>query len=301
MDEQQLPLFDERPPTLTLAEAMEPFREHMEQRGFAENTIKSFLGDLRIFSRYTGAATPVASIATADLTRFLHYLQRERGKPCTSKSLARRLTTLKVFFKWLADAGHISRDPAAPIAHRPVATPLPTILSEQEVERVLAAAQAMRTAEKPDSRPYFLVRLLLDTGIKKGECVNIRTRDLDLSNPSAPVLHVRTTDPRYARYKERRLALSPETGAILKEYMEQYQPQERLFPWTARNLEYVLTDLAKVAGLDSLSFETLRMTAAVRDLKGGMDEERLRRKLGLSEISWHETLPKLQKLIEPPL
>lgn len=301
MRDHQLPLFDERPAGLTLAETMEPFRKHMEGRGFAENTIKAFLGDLRIFGRYVGTSTAVSGISTSDLNRFLHYLQFERGKPCTSKSLARRLTTLKVFFKWLADSGHIPNDPAAAIAHRPVATPLPTILSDPEVERVLAAAQAMRAAEQPDTRPLLLVRLLLDTGIKKGECVNIRLADLDVSNPDKPVLHVRATDPRYARYKERRLALSAETGAIAREYITQYGPQQNLFPWTARNLEYVLTDLAKVAGVESLSFEILRMTAAVRDLKSGMDEDRLRRKLGLSEISWHDTLPKLQKLLEPPL
>lgn len=301
MYEHQLPLFDQKPATLTLAEAMEPFRQHMEQRGFAENTIKSFLGDLRIFGRYIGTTTSVSAIATPDLNRFLHYLQYERGKPCTSKSLARRLTTLKVFFKWLADSGHISHDPAASVAHRPVATPLPDTLSDQEVERVLAAAQAVRVGEEPDVRPYLLVRLLLDSGIKKSECMNIRLGDVDLSNPSRPVLHVRATDARYAHYKERRLALSAETGAALREYIEQYQPQGDLFPWTARNLEYVLADLARAAGLDALSFEMLRMTAAVQDLRDGMDEDRLRRKLGLSEISWNDTLPKLRKLMEPPL
>jgi len=301
MYEQQLPLFDKQPTAPTLAEAMEPFRQHMEQRGFAENTIKSFLGDLRIFGRYIGTTTRVNAIATPDLNRFLHYLQYERGKPCTSKSLARRLTTLKVFFKWLADSGRIPHDPAASVAHRPVATPLPSVLSEQEVERVLAAAQSPRRGEEPDVRPYLLVRLLLDSGIKKGECMNIRLSDVDLSNPSKPVLHVRAADARYAHYKERRLALSAETGVALREYIEQYQPEGDLFPWTARNLEYVLADLAKASDLHSLSFEILRMTAAVQDLKGGMDEDRLRRKLGLSEISWNDTLPKLQKLMEPPL
>jgi site-specific recombinase XerD len=298
--EQQLPLFDKQPPP-TLAEAMEPFRRFMEQKGFAENTIKSFLGDLRIFSRYIGAQTRVNDIITPDLNRFLHYLERERGKPCTPKSLARRLTTLKVFFAWLADSGIIPHDPAAEIAHRPVSTPLPPMLSDEEVERVLAAAQALRTAEKPELRPYVLVRLLLDTGIKKSECMNIRVGDLDLSSAGRPVLYVRSTDPRYARYKERRLALSAETGAALKEYLRDVQPQEMLLPWTSRNLEYLLTDLGKAAGLEALSFEMLRTTAAVRDLRKGMEPERMRLKLGLSKVSWEETLPKLQKLMESPL
>ena len=300
MYEQQLPLFGgQQPPTL--AEALEPFRRHMEQKGFAENTIKSFLGDLRIFAQYAGPKTRVSEISTDSLNRFMNYLLRERGKPCTPKSFARRLTTLKVFFKWMADAGMIPTDPAANVAHRPVSTPLPSVLSDAEVERVLAQANAMRSGEKPDARPYLLIHLLLNTGIKKGECMSIRLTDLDQSNPAKPVLQIRASDARYARYKERRLALSAETAVALREYRQQYQPAEMLFPCTARNLEYVLTDLGKMAGLEALSFEMLRMTAAMRDFRSGMDTERLRLKLGLSKMSWENTLPKLQKLMQPPL
>lgn len=300
MYEQQLPLWGSGAAP-TLGESFEPFRRHMERKGFAENTIKSFLGDLRILANYLGAGVRVSEISTADLNRFLTYLQRERGKPCTPKSFARRLTTLKVFFKWLAESGVIPVDPAATIAHRPVSTPLPLVLSDAQVESVLAAAQSLRTAEKPDARPYLLVRLLLDTGIKKSECMGIRLEDLSVSDPTHATLRVRATDPRYARYKERRLALKPETVAALREYRQQYAPKEVLFPCTARNLEYVLTDLAKLAGLEGLSFEMLRMTSALRDFRDGMDPEHLRLKLGLSKMSWEGTLPKLKQLLESPL
>jgi len=70
---QQLPLFGGQGVSPTLAESLEPFRRHMEQKGFAENTVKSFLGDLRIFMGYLGPKTRVGEIATADLNRFLNY------------------------------------------------------------------------------------------------------------------------------------------------------------------------------------------------------------------------------------
>jgi integrase/recombinase XerD len=67
-------------------------------------------------------------------------------------------------------------------------------------------------------------------------------------------------------------------------------------------LEYVLRDTAHLAGLhDGVSFEMLRWTCAVRDFRSGMDPEHLRKKLGLSKISWYETLEKLKKLAEPAL
>ena len=50
-----------------------------------------------------------------------------------------------------------------------------------------------------------------------------------------------------------------------------------------------------------LSFEMLRWTCAVRDRRAGMKEETLRHKLGLSEITWYETWPKIEKLSAPAL
>ena len=86
----------------SLSAAMERFGDHMVQQDYAENTVKSFLGDLRILKRYLKDNPPVGQISTKNLQDFLHWLQHERGKPCSPKSYARRLTTLKVFFAWLA-------------------------------------------------------------------------------------------------------------------------------------------------------------------------------------------------------
>jgi integrase/recombinase XerD len=50
-----------------------------------------------------------------------------------------------------------------------------------------------------------------------------------------------------------------------------------------------------------MSFEMLRWTCALRDYQARMDPDRLRRKLGLSQMSWRETEPKIVRLAEPPL
>ena len=104
------------------------------------------------------------------------------------------------------------------------------------------------------------------------------------------------------RYKERGLRLPPAWTRTLAQYRRNYELQEHLFACTARNLEYVLASVAKQAGLPAgLSFEMLRWTCAVRDYQARMDPDRLRRKLGLSQMSWQETEPKLVRLAEPPL
>ncbi len=289
----------------SLSAAMERFREHMAQQDYAENTIKSFLGDLRILKRYLKTNPPIGEISTEDLKGFLHWLQHERGKPCSPKSYARRLTTLKVFFSWLAGEGILALDPAASLSHKPVQVPLPRILYDNQVAQVLAVTQQLMTAKepdgKPDPRPHLLVNLLLHTGIKKRECMAIKLAHIDGSDAAGPIVHIRYDKPRM-QYKERRLRLPAGWSRTLAHYRKVYEPQEFLFPCTARNLEYVLADVAKQAGLaDGLSFEMLRWTCAVRDYKAGMDADRLRRKLGLSQMSWKETEPKIVRLAEPPL
>ena len=282
---------------------MERFREHLVQQEYADNTVKSFLGDLRILSRYLQGDPPVAKISTKDLQGFLHWLQYERGKPCSPKSYARRLTTLKVFFSWLTDLGVLPVDPAAPLVHKPVHTPLPRILHDEQVDQVLDVTRRMMTGikpdDKPDPRPHLLVTLLLHTGIKKQECMGIKLSHIDTSKPEAPVVHIRYDNPRM-HYKERRLRLQAGWAPTLASYRRTYEPEDFLFPCTARNLEYVLADVAKQAGLpDGLSFEMLRWTCAVRDYRARMDPDRLRRKLGLSRMSWKETEPKIIRLAEP--
>lgn len=285
----------------SLDEATEAFHRQMRLKGFTKHTINSFSGDLSLLSRYLGANRSVGSISTRDLKSFLGYLRFERGKPCSPKSYARRLTTLKVFFQWLAESEIIASDPAAPIAHEEVSSPLPQILFDDEVERLVEAGQQLRMAAKPDTRPLLLFQLLLRTGIKKGECMAIRLSDIDLSDKNAGILQVRYDSPRH-RYKERRLSLGAGFALWLNEYRAQYHPQIHLFECTPRNLEYVLRDLAFRAGVSTpVSFETLRMTCAVRDYQRGMDSENLRRKLGLSRISWEETSKKIARLAAEPL
>jgi integrase/recombinase XerD len=104
------------------------------------------------------------------------------------------------------------------------------------------------------------------------------------------MLFVRYANPRL-RYKERKLYLEPAWLDVLEKYLEQYEPPDTLFTCTARNLEYVLHDVAEMAGLAEkglLSFENLRWVSALRDWKAKVEPDEIRQKLGLSKITWRE-------------
>jgi integrase/recombinase XerD len=286
----------------SLANAVEAYHDQIAGSELSPHTVKSFIYDLNILIEFAGATRPIGQIAQRDLENFMDWLVNGRGVPCNPKSLSRRLVTLKAFFRWLSDNGVIDEDPAAPIAHKPVSTPLPDILTDEQVDEVLSAANKFRhDAEKPDARAYLLITLLLKTGIKKSECMAVTLEHIDLSDPDEPALWIRYTDPRY-HHKERKLKLDARWPRVLQEYRTQYKVEQALFPCTSRTLEYVLADVSQLANLQKpLSFEMLRWTCAVRDRRAGMKEETLRHKLGLSEVTWYETWPKIEKLAAPAL
>ena len=282
----------------SVTDAIAGFDEYMLRKGFSENTIKAFDNDLKIISGFLGADTKLAQVGTSDLESFLHWLQYERGKPCSAKTLARRITTLKVFFGWLHGVGIIGTDPAEPVVQQPARPPLPEILRDDEINRLLSVSRDMLwDRQKPDARPYLLVSLLVQTGMKKAEVARLLLTDMDATQPNAPEVTIRYSDEAHA-HKNRTLGLHPSILPVLNQYTEQYKPKEFLFDCTPRNLEYVLQEVGDRAGIKRLQvgFESLRWTAAVRDFRMGMPEERLRQKMGLSKISWRETREKIHKL-----
>ena len=285
-------------PDASLDQAMGAFERYMAERGFTDNTQQAFRLDMQLLNDYLGPGTAIGDIGTATLNAFLRWMDTGRGVPCSPKTMERRITTLKVFFGWLAEEEFLSRDVAAPLIHRAVSAPLPETLTDEETEALLEVTRALREGNEenePDVRPHTVLTLVLHTGIKKSECVNIDVNHLDLADREHPALWIRYKNAR-RRHKERRIPLPASWPAVLDEYLVQYPTRQLLFPWTGRNLEYVLTGVAESAGVSHVTFEILRWTCALRDYIEGMESDALRRKLGLSEISWYEVENRLDLL-----
>ncbi len=175
----------------TLETAGEAFDDYMLRKGFSDNTIKAFRNDLKIFTQYAGADTRLLKITTRDLEEYLDWMQSGRGKPCSAKTLTRRITTLKVFFGWLHGIGVLGTDPAEPVVQQTARTPLPKILRDDEVNRLMRAAQDyLWDRHNADARPYVLVSILLQTGMKKAECANLLISDVDTSDHRSPSVRI---------------------------------------------------------------------------------------------------------------
>lgn len=303
-DLRQIPLFADDPQSpaeitrhTVFKSTWRLFEAHLRKEGKSEHTIKAFMGDLHLVADHLDRAKPIGQFTTTDLNQFLRWLEHGRGVPCSRKSYARRVTTLKVYFRWLHGLAAIPDDPAKPVLQRSGPAPLSHVLSELEIKEALRAATAMRRKDEQDYRPEMLFRLLLDTGIKKSEASHLTRESVDRSNRERPTLMVR--QKQRSVFKERRIALDPDWLPLLDRYLAQYHPKDAIFDCTARNLEYILTAVGEEAEIAfKLSFEVMRWTCAVRDYRMGMEERELREKMGLSEVSWYETGSKIKKLAD---
>ena len=279
-----------------LIPAINVWKIYLDDQGNSPHTIKAFTADLNLLAAYLQPDCTLGNITTTDLNNYLNWMQKGRGVPCSPKTLARRITSLKSFFRWLHQHGVLLLDPAEKVLQQSVLSPLPAVLSTQELQTILQTAEKHIKSTPADTRYYALAALLLSTGIKKSECLTLTLNHVDLESPSAPLLFVRYASPQH-RYKERKIPLPASWVAIFPEYKAQYQLIDRLFPWSPRRLEYLLEDLNKEAGLDKhLSFEMCRWTCALADLLSGMEADKIRQKLGISKIQWREVSMKLRQL-----
>lgn len=279
-----------------LPPAIQAWEMYLNDQDSSPYTVKAFTGDLQLLADFLSPDQTIGSITTNDLNRFFTWLQDGRGVPCSPKSLARRITSVKSFFRWLHNNGVVLINPAEKVLQQSVISPLPVVLTLEEQAKVIEIARAKRQTKKPDARPYTLLTLLLATAIKKGECLAIRLNHIDLDTEAGTKLFVRYQQP-HNRYKERKIDLPPDWVASFQEYLAQYRPDDRLFFWSPRRLEYLLEDIGNEAGLDKhLSFDMCRWTSVLNDWQEGVEHEKIRQKLGISKIQWREVGMKLRQL-----
>jgi len=257
-----------------LLPTIQAWKIFLEDQANSPHTVKAFVHDLQLLASFIPPDRSLGNIATTDLNNFLEWLQTGRGVACSPKTLARRITSIKAFFRWLNKNGK----------------------TDKEVELAFITANQRRHTSQPDTRHYALLFLLIHSGIKKSECLGLDINHIDLDTPTGPVLFIRYSSPQH-RFKERKIQLPIDWISIFKEYGKQYNITRQLFPWSQRRLEYLLEDISKESGIEKhISFDMCRWTCAVRDWNNGMDHDQIRQKLGVSKVQWREISMKLRKL-----
>ncbi|MDE3230087.1 MAG: tyrosine-type recombinase/integrase [Chloroflexota bacterium] len=269
-----------------------PYQDYLRRTDHTHATIICFLSDLRMLTEFLGYQTLARAVTQERLGAWLEHLRHGREARPAPKTMARRVTFLKNFFGWLREIGALERDPTERIILSRPAPPLPELLHEDEVTR-------LETAAATDVRCHALVTLILSTGLKKEEVMALTLSRVDLSDPERPAIEVRFPG-QAKRWRERRMELPAAWTDIYQRYLQRWQPRERVFECTDRNLNYVLAGAVRRAGIEKrVTLQLLRDIYAARQLRAGVALETLRERLGLSEEAWYETAEKYRKLAFP--
>jgi site-specific recombinase XerD len=170
---------------LTLDEAQASFRRHLRAANKAPRTVQTYLDALDHFGRYLAAESlprDVGLIESAHVEGWMVKLQDDGRRPA---SVANRYRSLQQFFRWLADEEEIPRSPMARM--KPPAVPVqpPPVLGEEQLRRLLRACEGTGFEERRD---MALLRLLMDTGMRRAECAGLKLADVDFDAEVAVVM-----------------------------------------------------------------------------------------------------------------
>jgi len=236
------------------------FAENLKAEGLSENTLGSYLSDLRRFAQWfeetNGEAFKPEAITPIDVGEYKSYLQTIKGfKPAT---VNRRLAAIKHLCRWARGQKLIEENPASEIKGVPSAKTAPKALTRRE------AAHLVRMAQRHGSkRDVAILQLLRHTGVRVSELVNLTLEDLEISERKGQITVRYGKGGRY-----RQIPLNSDARRALQEYLE-VRPQvedTHLFIGQRGNglgraaVYDVVTKYAHLAGLEDVSPHTLRHT-----------------------------------------
>ncbi|MCK5374593.1 MAG: site-specific tyrosine recombinase XerD [Alphaproteobacteria bacterium] len=276
------------------------------ERGAAMNTRQAYwrdLADVSLFLR-KNKNVEIDKASTDDLKDYLKDLNNKANTKITSngkiavRTVARRLSALRQFFRYLVSEGVREDDPTSTIESPKQGRSLPKTLSEAEVEALIKTASAKDTAE--GTRLICLIEMLYATGLRVSELVGL---PLSAIGKNSNHLIVEGKGGR-----ERMVPLSTPAQNALKKYLDvrkQHISQSSnysssaqdkwLFPsktslsghLTRQRFAQLLKDLAKRAKIDDgrVSPHVLRHAFATHLLNNGADLRSVQKMLGHADIA----------------
>ncbi len=248
------------------------YREHLESRHLSPFTVRNYLTDLGHFLAFLEQE----GVALEGLTRqdFRRYLARLLEEGVATASVARKVSTVRTFLRFLVREGYLAQDPLAGVRGPKRPRRLPAYLSPQQVAALIEAASGLGPF---DLRDRALLELLYASGVRVSEAVGLDVDDVDLRAGMARV--------RGKGGKERMVLLGRPAVEALRRYLAQGRPALARSPQegalflnrdgrrlSARSVQAIVRAYAQKAGIDRRVWpHLLRHTFATHMLDGGAD------------------------------
>ncbi|MGM0471870.1 MAG: tyrosine-type recombinase/integrase [Bacillota bacterium] len=209
---------------MKLIDLMEDFLQWIEvEKGYAQSTLKAYEYDIMLFLRwYQGSfkkgqnreqlksklrAVSLAEVEVDDLRAFIVYLARELDYSNTTR--CRKIASLKSFWNYLCKIRKVTDNLASDLA-LPKKEPTAEIyLKQQEINRLF---QAVDCVSRNTARDKCILAMLLYTGIRVSECINLNLVDVDLDNQTVRIV-------RGKGGRSRMIGINQELLPYIREYL----------------------------------------------------------------------------------
>jgi len=247
------------------------------ERNFSPYTLVNYRLDLEQFIKFLAERKKLLSRVDRAVAReFLYHLE---GDKYSRRSLARKISAVRSFFRWLVREKKASANPFELISTPKIEKRLPNFLYEEEMIKMLKVPA-------PGGRDAALLELLYGAGLRVSEAIKLNTSDLDLSEGEVRIMGKGS--------KERIGLIGSYAVAALRQYLSsrgrtdsravfQNKRGGRL---TGRSVERLIKSYAQKAGLDkTVTPHTLRHTFATHLLSAGADLRTVQELLGHSSLS----------------
>lgn len=281
------------------------------ERGLSANSLRAYRDDLAAAERFLALRHgSLIAASAADLGAYLQQLGQEGYAPRTA---ARRRAALRQFFRFLVLDGRRADDPSAALDMPRLGRPLPKLLSEAEIDALLAAA-----ATRPEpgaTRLRLIIELLYGLGLRVSELCHLPLAPFRPRGAAPPPDMVTV---RGKGQKDRLVPLTPAAQAALAAYLPlrpqfltEKQTSPYLFPEPGRAkpidrtwVTMTLKGLAAAAGIDPkrVSAHVLRHSFATHLVEGEADLRSVQTLLGHADIATtqiytHVAIPRLTALV----
>lgn len=256
------------------------------EKKYSENTILNYKNDLEDFVCYVTELgyDKFDSIDYQAIRKYLTYLYE---KKYTNKTISRHISSLRSLFKYLLKERKIKSNPMTLVSNPKIEKKLPKFVPYKELEQIL---NIYDTNEPIDLRNSLILELLYSTGIRVGELVNIKMKDIELNKKEIRILGKGN--------KERIVLFGSRCYQLINDYLDSFYRK-----YNINNSEYLLLgvkgnkindrevrkivdEAVKRAGVKlNISPHVLRHTFATHMLNEGADLKSVQQLLGHESLS----------------